>query len=115
MHRLPDLIETLRRDGFVVVKDFFPVDQVDQAHEELEAWFEKDKEGRKAAELPEHQFAWEGPAGRSQLTEPSHLLLDVYTKSPAFDAMFEKILTDPLSRGLLTALAGRRFKMRGYN
>jgi hypothetical protein len=29
--------------------------------------------------------------------------------------MFERLLTDPLSRGLLTALAGPRFKMRGYN
>ncbi len=115
MASLPDLIDTLRRDGFVVVKDFLPVDQVVGAHQELEAWFEKDKEARKAAGLPEHKFAWEGPAGRSQLTPPSHLLLDVYAKSPAFDGLFEKILTDPLSRGLLTALAGPRFKMRGYN
>lgn len=29
--------------------------------------------------------------------------------------MFERILTDPLSRGLLRAVVGERFKMRGYN
>jgi hypothetical protein len=106
-------VEALRRDGFVVVPGFFPVAQVEQAHRELEACFEKDRQARRDAGVEE--MAWEGPCGRSQLSRPSHLLLDVYGRSPAFDAMFERLLTDPVSRGLITALAGPRFKMRGYN
>ncbi len=113
MTDLQSLVQTLRRDGFVVIRDFFPPEQVARAHAEMEAWFQKDIEDRRAKGVTGAPFA--GVAGSSQLTRPSHLLLDVYGKSPTFDSMFEKILTDPLSRGLLTALAGPRFKMRGYN
>jgi putative 2OG-Fe(II) oxygenase len=113
MQTAETLIDTLRRDGFVVVRDFFPPEIVERAHQELLAWYEKDVEDRKAKGAVKPKF--EGVAGASVLTEPSHLLLDVYTKSPAFDGMFEKILTDPLSRTVLRKLAGERFKMRGYN
>lgn len=113
MTELHSLVETVRRDGFVVVRDFFPPELVARAHAELEAWFQKDVEDRRARGVTEPPFV--GVAGSSQLTRPSHLLLDVYGKSPAFDVMFEKILTDPLSRGLLSKVAGERFKMRGYN
>lgn len=113
MTDLQNLVDTVRRDGFVVVRDFLPPDVVARAHAELEAWFQKDLEERRAAGIttPPHT----GVAGTSILTKPSHLLLDVYGKSPAFDSLFEKILTDPLSRGFLRKVVGERFKMRGYN
>jgi len=113
MKDLQTLVDTVRRDGFVVVRDFFPPDVVARAHAELEAWFQKDVEERRAKGVTAPPFV--GVAGSSQLTRPSHLLLDVYGKSPAFDSMFERILTEPLSRGLLRAVVGERFKMRGYN
>jgi putative 2OG-Fe(II) oxygenase len=113
MADLATLVDTVRRDGFVVVRDFFPPELVARAHAELESWYARDLEDRKAKDItePVHQ----GPAGKTVLTRPSHLLIDAYGRSAAFDAMFEKILTDPLSRGLLDRVAGRRFKMRGYN
>jgi putative 2OG-Fe(II) oxygenase len=113
MTDLQSLVETVRRDGYVIVRDFFPPDLVARAHAELESCFQKDLADRQAkgVTLPLHP----GPGGKSVLTEPSHLLLDVYGRSTAFDAMFEKVLTDPLSRSLLDKMAGPRFKMRGYN
>ena len=108
-----ELTDTLRRDGFVVFRDFFPPETVEQAHRELEGWYRKDLADRAAKGVTLPPF--EGAAGASQLTAPSHLLLDVYGKSPAFDGLFEKVLTDPLSSAVLRAFAGQRFKMRGYN
>ena len=113
MTDLQGLVDTVRRDGFVVVRGFLPRETVARAHAELEEWYRKDLEDRQARGVATATYT--GVAGTSVLTPPSHLLIDVYGKSPAFDALFEKILTDPLSRGLLTRVAGERFKMRGYN
>ena len=113
MKDLQALVDTVRRDGFVVVRDFFPPDAVARAHAELEAWFQKDVEERRAQGVTTPTRI--GVAGKTVLTQPSHLLLDVYGKSPTFDSLFEQILTDPLSRGLLRSVVGERFKMRGYN
>ena len=113
MPDLQTLVDTVRRDGYAIVRDFLPPELVARAHAELEACFQKDVEDRQARGVTSAPYA--GPVGRSVLTRPSHLLLDVYGRSPAFDALFEKILTDPLSRGLLSNVAGQRFKMRGYN
>lgn len=41
-------------------------------------------------------------------------MLDLYGKCPALDTIFEKVLTDPTSSGILQILAGN-IKLRGYN
>ena len=74
MPDLQTLVDTVRRDGYVVVRDFLPPDVVARAHAELEDWFRKDVEDRQARGVTSAPYA--GPAGRSVLTRPSHLLLD---------------------------------------
>lgn len=113
MADLPELIETVRRDGFAVVRGFLDPEIVARAHADLEERYQADLADRKARGLETAVHV--GPAGKTVLTKPSHLMIDVYGLSAAFDSLFEKILTDPLSRGLLDKVAGRRFKMRGYN
>jgi hypothetical protein len=106
------LSETLERDGFVVVPDFFDPALVTQARNEIDSWYQRDLEERKRCSA---EVLHDGVAGKSVLTAPTHLMLDVYAKSPTLDALFEKILTDPASSRLLEKLAGKNIKLRGYN
>src|SRR5437016_883667 len=87
-----DLAETLRRDGFVFFRDFLPVADIEQAAREIETLYARDLEERRAAGVTEPHH--DGGAGHSILTKPTHLLLDLYGKSPALDRLFERILTD---------------------
>lgn len=105
--------ERLERDGYIVVEDFFPVEDVIKAHDEIMAVYAADLAEREKQSGKEAFYA--GPSGKSILTEPTHLLLDVYGKSPTLDLLFEKILTDEFSSELLRRLAGPQLKLRGYN
>src|SRR5438477_6291968 len=108
-----DLVETLRRDGFVCFRDFLPLADVERARGEIEALYARDLEERRAAAVTEPHH--DGAAGHSILTKPTHLLLDLYGKSPALDRLFERILVDPVSSAVLTELTGGEIKLRGYN
>jgi hypothetical protein len=107
------LVETLKRDGFVMFTKFFDLAQVERAFQEINSLFEMDLMDRKSCGTTKEHY--DSSAGHTVLTRPTHLLIDFYGKSPTFDAMFEKILSDPLSRSVLRQLAGEDIKLRGYN
>jgi hypothetical protein len=112
-HDARELSDTLRADGFVFFRDFLPVEEVDDARREIEALFVRDLEERAAQGVVEPHY--DSSSGHSVLTRPTHLLLDLYGKSPALDRLFERILTDPASSAVLSDLAGGAIKLRGYN
>ena len=107
------LAATLENDGFVVVPGFFDPALVGQARDEIDSWYQRDLEERRSRNFA--GTTHDGVSGKTILTQPTHLMLDVYGKSPALDALFEKILSDPRSSKLIGALAGSNLKLRGYN
>jgi len=113
MNQVQGAVEELERDGFAVLRDFFDPALVAKARSEIAEWYRIDEAERRESlsKRPLHA----GSAGKTILTDPTHLMLDVYGKSPTLDALFEKILTDDRSASVLTALAGKAIKLRGYN
>lgn len=87
------LLSQVKRDGFVMLPDFFAPEQAAQAHREILAWYEQDLAERQQRGLTEPRH--DGVAGVTILTRPTHLMLDVYGRSPALDAMFEQFLDHP--------------------
>lgn len=113
MSRVDELVSTLRRDGYVFIRDFLDPAQVQQAAQEVGSCFQRDLHDRAAKEVSEPRHI--GPSGMTILTHPSHLLIDAYGRSPSLDLLVERILTDPLSSGVLQRMAGQYLKFRGYN
>jgi hypothetical protein len=108
-----EVSEALRRDGFAFFRDFLPLSEVDEARREVEALYAADLAERAAAGITEPHY--DGVAGHSILTKPTHLLLNLYGRSPALDRLFERVLTDPASSAVLADLVGGDLKLRGYN
>jgi Phytanoyl-CoA dioxygenase (PhyH) len=105
--------EDLETNGFHVFRDSLDRDLVEKARQEISEWLRTDLRERAASGSSD---AWHsGTAGTSILTSPTQILLDAYAKSPALDQLVEKILSDPLSGGVLKELAGEQIKFRGYN
>jgi hypothetical protein len=113
MASLEELVAVLRRDGFVFLRDFFPVAQVAKAAQELTRWYEVDRQDREANRV--HKERYHGAAGTSNLTASTHLLIDAYGRSAVLDEMVERVLTDSLTSALLRRMGGRYLKFRGYN
>jgi hypothetical protein len=103
----------LEREGFYVFHNALDSEQVETARQEINRWLDVDVKEREEAASQEPWHT--GAAGTSILTNPTHLLLDAYAKSPALDQLVEKILTDPVAAGVLKELAGENIKFRGYN
>jgi putative 2OG-Fe(II) oxygenase len=111
--KVTEVAAELERIGFHVFHDFLDREQVEAARQEISRWFEVDLKERKESGASK---AWHsGTAGTSILTEPTHIMLDAYARSPILDRMVEKILSDPLTSGVLNELAGEHIKFRGYN
>jgi putative 2OG-Fe(II) oxygenase len=92
--RILDYVEALKKDGFVFFRNFFEENLVNRAFQEITSLYDAQ--------------------GGNQWGN-SERLIDIFGKAPAFDAMLDKFLTDPLSSGVLRALAGSSIKIRGYN
>jgi putative 2OG-Fe(II) oxygenase len=107
------LVEQVRRDGVVFFRNLVDPGLADRALRELSPWFTRDIEER--TRTSHDQTAYTGNAGYSTLTHSTHILTDVYGKSPALDQIMEKILTDPISASVLERMAGKNIKFRGYN
>jgi ectoine hydroxylase-related dioxygenase (phytanoyl-CoA dioxygenase family) len=111
--KVTEVAAELESVGFHVFHDFLDREQVEAARQEINRWFEVDLKERKESDASN---AWHsGTAGTSILTEPTHIMLDAYARSPILDQMVEKILSDPLTSGVLKELAGEHIKFRGYN
>lgn len=110
------LIAQIKRDGFVRFENFFNPEIVQRAHQELETLYAQDLADRDNAGINNKKVPhYVSSAGHSALTKPSHLLLNIFGKSPTFDQMFEQFLTDPSAAAVLEAVAGKNLKLRGYN
>jgi len=107
-------VARLDRDGFVVLDGILPPTDVEQARQELARLFEDDVQTRKANGVTE-AYQPGGPVGATILTAPSHLALDVYNKSPAFDRMLEQMLTDPRVRNIVKSWSGEDFRIGSCN
>jgi ectoine hydroxylase-related dioxygenase (phytanoyl-CoA dioxygenase family) len=103
----------LEKEGFHVFRNFLDRELVEKARQEISEWLETDIRERAESGSPKPWHS--GSAGTSILTSPTHILLDAYCKSPTLDQLVEKILSDPLSGGVLSELAGEHIKFRGYN
>jgi Phytanoyl-CoA dioxygenase (PhyH) len=106
-------IESLRRDGYVMLPGFFAAERADTARREMETWFEADLRDRQEKRVG--GFEHVGAAGRTVLTLPMHNMIDVYGKSATLDAMYETLLTHPVTSSLIRDLAGEHIKARAYN
>lgn len=106
-------ISELSSDGFVMFRQFLSPELVKQAHDEIASWYEKDLEERSVNAIQDAHY--DSVAGHTILTKPSHLMIDVYGKSPILDQLVDKILTDPLTAGVLKALVGKDIDFYGYN
>lgn len=107
------LLTVLRHDGFVMLPGFFSSAAAESARRDLEKWYRADLEDRQRQGVTDPHF--DGVAGHSILTAPSHLLVDLYGRSAALDTMLQALLARPVSRSLMTALAGPQIKARGIN
>jgi putative 2OG-Fe(II) oxygenase len=103
----------LETEGFVTFENLFSSELATKAHDEINKWYQEDLQHRKAQNIEiEH---WAGPVGHYVLTQPTHLMIDGYTKSPTLDLMFEHFLTSELTQPVIEKLAGKNIKLRGYN
>ena len=88
-----DLIETLERDGLVMLRGILDPSLVRQANEEVEARLRNDLAERRQAGVGTGHF--HGTSGRSQLDEAKHLLIDFFAKSPALDQLASQLIREP--------------------
>jgi hypothetical protein len=106
-------IQELRRDGFVFFRQLYSPELARKAHDELKAWYDRDNQAREREGI--RAETWTGPAGTTVKTEPTHLLIDAYGKSPALDRIVDTILTHPVSAAVFHKMVGEHYKFRGYN
>lgn len=100
-------LESLRRDGFTSFQKLFAPELVRQATAEIEQLCRRhvdDRGAPRAADAP-------------KLIRFDHFtfVVDIYGRSPALEAMVEKVLTDPTTAAVLEKSVGKHFKVRGYN
>ncbi len=100
-------IEALRSDGFTSFRGMFPQDLVRQAVDEVESLCREHVDDRGAPPQPE----------APKLIRFDHFtfVVDVYGRSPALQAMVEKVLTDPTTATVLERAVGKHYKVRGFN
>jgi hypothetical protein len=90
---LDSLVRTIDEDGFVILREHFDAASAERARQELDALFDGDATEKNV---------W------SNLTVHYHLA----GKSPALDALFERLLADPKMAGLLQAIGGKNLKFK---
>ena len=105
--------DLLKRDGFVMFRDTLDLALVDRARQELEVWFDRDLEERRGKGVPLGEYR--GAHGRSILDVATHILVDVFGKSPALDLLFEQMLLNETASDAIRCFAGTNRKLRGYN
>jgi hypothetical protein len=107
-------VAALDRDGYIVLNSILPPAKVEKARQDLAKLFELDVQARKEKGFTEAFFA-EGPIGKTILTEPSHLALDMYGKSDVFDQLLEQMLAHPRVQKVVEAWCGPHFQIGSVN
>jgi hypothetical protein len=107
-------VSTLDRDGYVVLNGILPPVEVETARQDLAKLFDLDVAVRKEKGFSEAFFS-DGPIGQTILTGASHLALDMYGKSDAFDQLLERLLTHPRMRRVVEAWSGPHFRIGSVN
>jgi Phytanoyl-CoA dioxygenase (PhyH) len=113
MDEVKNRVEELRRDGFAFFRNLIPLELVNQARAELMHWCQEDLNDR--SRTGNQEVEHRGVVGRTRVTSEMHLLVDVFGKSPALDAIMETIFSQPQSAQALEKMAGKHIKLRGYN
>lgn len=99
------LFTELKTNGFVRFSQLFTPEIMAQAKAEIEACYKQDLAERLEQKVTEahHKI---GQVGQSVLTEPSHLMLNMFGMAPTADQLFEAFLSHPVTAGVLRKLAG---------
>ncbi len=105
--------EELKQNGLLMLRGFLNPVEVEQARQELERWFDLDLQERKSKKI--NEGAHIGVAGNTHLNQGKHVLVDVFTKSPTLDRLFDKMLTDSSLSHVVRNTVGENVKLRGYN
>jgi Phytanoyl-CoA dioxygenase (PhyH) len=112
---LERLEEEILRDGFLMLRGFFPAAEAGRARNEMAQWFELDLQERAAVGANrQSSAAWhhfEGAAGNSDLSRYAHGLSNGWGKSPTLDQMMLKLVMDPVLGKLLIRLAGHDYRL----
>lgn len=108
-----DLIDTLERDGLAMLRNVLDPSLVRRANEEVEACLKDDLAERRQAGVGLGHFR--GSAGRSQLDQSKHLLIDFFAKSPVLDQLANQLLNEPRVAAVAEKVVGEHRKLRGYN
>jgi hypothetical protein len=106
-------LETLDRDGYVVVNNLLDRDKVALARRRFEELFQLDLDARRQQSF--HAQNITGPAGETILTGAAHFLVNVYGKNRVFDELVDQALGDPRITKLIEAWSGPGYKITGYN
>lgn len=114
MRTISNPVDALEKDGFVVLPSILNSKQVEEAYQEFINLFEQDLEDRRAREITEAHNP-DGPLGYTILTQPSHLALNVYTKSSVFDSLLEIVLSHPTVNQLIAAWSGPHYRIFSVN
>lgn len=105
------LAAELEENGFVVVRDFFDVADVDAARGEIAAVLDRDMAMRDAAGWKKVNWT-QGPTPSSALHPEMHTVLFPTLHSPALARMIDRILTDPMAAELLRRALGDHYRLR---
>ncbi|CAM2933075.1 TPA: phytanoyl-CoA dioxygenase family protein [Legionella pneumophila] len=107
-------LQALKRDGYIVLSGILSADEIEQARQEFERWFQQDIESRQQNNINDPHYP-NGPFGYTILTEASHLALNVYSKSECFDKLVDKVLSHDKIQQIIKAWNGPGYKVSGIN
>lgn len=106
-------ISEFERDGFCKFSGLLDPALVAKARAEVDSLFDRDLEERRISGNQDYYNT--GVAGRTHLIPEQHTMFEAFGKSPALDAIFDFIFSDPLTVSVAEHAGGKFQKMRGYN
>ncbi|MDD9901184.1 MAG: phytanoyl-CoA dioxygenase family protein [Alphaproteobacteria bacterium] len=106
-----ELAEKVEKDGYFIIEDYFPLDDVMSVRKELEAIMDADVAHREENKLGVRRFTEEGNT-YSTLTPVIHSIMHSLWQSPGLRTFFERVFTDPEIKEFTRRVIGERFRIR---
>jgi hypothetical protein len=106
-----DLARRLERDGFVVVPDFFSLDEVEAARAECVDLLDVDLRMRETRQCQRADWA-EGPTPGSSLTDVMHTVLFPILHCPVLARMIDRIISSSVGSALIRRAVGEDYRLR---